>query len=63
MLDLINKLSFSEIKDVFIEIYDTRVKQHTKLVNRYNSIYDRVCYHQENHIDISELYDRIDKTK
>lgn len=63
LLDLINKLSFSEIKDVFIEIYDTRVKQHTKLVNRYNSIYDRVCYHQENHIDISELYDRIDKTK
>jgi len=61
LISLFDTLSIENLRIVINELYETKCKSHSRLVNTYNDVFDTVEYQKQNQIDISDLYERIDK--
>lgn len=58
---MIDIYSFKEIESATDEVYKSKCSERNNKVTEYNRIYGEVTYHEENVVDIEDLYDRVDK--
>ena len=59
---LYDRLSLEDLYQVFNEIHSVRERQHLRLLDKYNNVSEMVHYHEENFVDIGDLYDRVDNS-
>lgn len=63
IIDMIDNYSMENMHTALKEIYNTKSDRYNRLINEYNKIYEEVLYHEENAIDIGDLYERVDNPK
>ena len=62
IITLYDRLSLEDLYQVFNEIHSVRERQHLRLLDKYNNVSEMVHYHEENFVDIGDLYDRVDNS-
>ena len=62
IIALYDRLSLEDLYQVFNEIHSVRERQHLRLLDKYNNVSEMVHYHEENFVDIGDLYDRVDNS-
>lgn len=63
VLKLFDTSSLEDIETFIKEIYNTRCDRYNDLRDKYDTVYEKVEYHESNEVDISDLYERLDDSK
>lgn len=63
LLRRFDNISLEDIEAFIKNVYNNKCNKYNELKNKYDELYQKIEYHEDNMVDISDLYERLDDSK